>query len=94
MVGGRQCQVMSEDEWVSRWAPTVRRAAVARMVCKNGVALNEAYRVETERIGQGIRPPAVASTGNGFADGAIAVLGGVMGAARELDAMRGWGADT
>ena len=93
----RKCTVMTEVEWFHRWQSAIKRAAIARMVCKDS-ALDEAYRIATERAdtrGEAMgRQPEVPRTGNAFADGAIGILGQGLRLASDYNDMRGWGADT
>ncbi|KAH7403651.1 hypothetical protein BKA64DRAFT_457906 [Cadophora sp. MPI-SDFR-AT-0126] len=93
----RKCTVMTEVEWFHRWQSAIKRAAIARMVCKDS-ALDEAYRLATERAdarGEAMgRQPEVPRTGNAFADGAIGILGQGLRLASDYNDMRGWGADT
>ncbi|KAL2066995.1 hypothetical protein VTL71DRAFT_1419 [Oculimacula yallundae] len=93
----RRCTVMSEVEWFHRWQSAIKRAAIARMICKDG-ALDEDYRIATERADvrgqlQG-RQPEVLRTGNAFADGAIGILGQGLRLAADYNDARGWGADS
>ncbi|CZR61934.1 uncharacterized protein PAC_11831 [Phialocephala subalpina] len=93
----RQCTVMTELDWFHRWESAIKRAALARMVCKD-TSLDEAYRVQTqvadergERVG---REPDIPRTGNAFADGALGLLGQGLRVAESWNNAAGWGADT
>ncbi|KUJ08063.1 uncharacterized protein LY89DRAFT_659779 [Mollisia scopiformis] len=93
----RTCSVMSEVEWYYRWQSAIKRAALARMVCKD-TCLDEEYRAQTqladergERVG---REPDIPRTGNTWADGALGLLGQGLRVAENYSNARGWGADT
>ncbi len=91
----RKCTVMTEVEWFHRWQSAIKRAAIARMVCKDSV-LDESYRIETERAdarGVAHTEPEIPRTGNAFADGAFGLLGQGLRVASDYNASRGWGAD-
>ncbi|KAE8452285.1 hypothetical protein EG329_000985 [Mollisiaceae sp. DMI_Dod_QoI] len=94
---GRECTVMSETEWFNRWQSAVKRAALARMVCKD-TCLDEEYRALTERAdqrGERVgREPDVPRTGNAWADGAIGLLGQGLRVVERFSDAAGWGADT
>ncbi|PMD49087.1 hypothetical protein L207DRAFT_415193 [Hyaloscypha variabilis F] len=93
----RRPRVMSEVQWFHRWESAIKRAAVARMVNKDGACLDEEYRAATERaeergedVGRAIEIP---RTGNVFADGAFGLIGQGLRVAEGLTAQRGWGGD-
>ncbi|CZT41890.1 uncharacterized protein RSE6_01696 [Rhynchosporium secalis] len=93
----RRCIVMTEVEWFHRWQSAIKRAAIARMMCRDG-ALDEHYRLATERTDvrgelHG-RQPEAPRTGNAFADGAIGLLGQGLRLASDYNDARGWGADS
>lgn len=91
--GNRICTVMSEIDWFQRWKGTVKRAAMARMVCKER-ALDEEYRMATDRAeARGLMPHEQPNTGNAFADSAISVLGQGLRITDGWNAARGWGGD-
>lgn len=92
--GERQCTVMSEVEWFHRWESAVRRAAIARMVCKDR-CLDEEYRAATARADERgrVQPREQINTGNAVADGALSFLGAGLRVAEEWNAQRGWGGD-
>jgi hypothetical protein len=92
---GRQCTVMSEVDWFYRWESAVRRAAFARMNCKDAV-LSDEYRESTVRAdqrGEAYTRAQIPSTGNAFADGALGLLGQGLRAASDFNNARGWGGD-
>ncbi|CZT02260.1 uncharacterized protein RAG0_09498 [Rhynchosporium agropyri] len=93
----RRCIVMTEVEWFHRWQSAIKRAAIARMMCRDGV-LDEHYRLGTERTDvrgelHG-RQPEAPRTGNAFVDGAIGLLGQGLRLASDYNDARGWGADS
>lgn len=91
----RRPTVMSEVDWFFMWQSAIKRAALARMQCKDG-ALDEAYRIATEqadRRGQQQGRPEIPRTGNSFADGAIGLLGQGLRVAEQFSEVRGWGGD-
>ncbi|CZS90997.1 uncharacterized protein RCO7_01379 [Rhynchosporium graminicola] len=93
----RRCIVMTEVEWFHRWQSAIKRAAIARMMCRDG-PLDEHYRLATERTDvrgelHG-RQPEAPRTGNAFADGAIGLLGQGLRLASDYNDARGWGADS
>jgi hypothetical protein len=100
-------KVMSEVEWFQLWRGAIKRAAVARMDCKD-VALSEDYRIEASRADAeapsrsgfngipGITgiPRLTAKTGNAVLDAALQLGEGVRGAmAGDWDVGREWGGD-
>jgi len=96
--GNRRCQVMAEDEWYVMWASAIRRAALARMVCKER-CLDDDYRIATAKadargIVQSLTPRQTPQTGNAFADGALGFLTEGLRVAEGWNASRGWGADS
>lgn len=93
----RTYTVMSEVAWFNRWQSAIKRAALARMVCKDS-CLDEEYRAHTEladqrgeRMG---REPDIPRTGNAWADGALGLLGQGLRVVDNYNSARGWGADT
>jgi hypothetical protein len=96
--GSRVCTVMSEVDWYHRWESAIKRAAMARMVCKDR-CLDEEYRIATARADargliQDLQPRELPSTGNAFADGAISFLGEGLRVAEGWNAQMGWGGDS
>jgi hypothetical protein len=93
----RQPTVMSEVDWFHMWQSAIKRAALARMQCKDTV-LDEAYRIATEQADrrgeQQGRQPEIPRTGNAFADGALGLLGQGLRVAENYSNSRGWGADS
>lgn len=95
---GRKPTVMSEVDWYHRWESAIKRAALARMMCKD-TCLDEEYRVATARAdarGEQVARaggPQVPSTGNAFADGAFSLLGQGLRVAESYNNARGWGGD-
>jgi hypothetical protein len=93
----RKPTVMSEVAWFHRWENAVKRAALARMVNKDGACLDEEYREATERADlrgeQHGRTPDIPRTGNAFADGAFGLIGQGLRVAEGFSAARGWGGD-
>lgn len=93
----RKPTIMSEVEWFHMWQSAIKRAAIARMQCKDTV-LDDAYRVATEQADrrgeQQGRQPEIPRTGNAFADGALGFLGQGLRVAESFSNARGWGADT
>lgn len=89
--------VMSEVAWFHRWESAIKRAALARMVNKDGTCLDEEYREATERAdarGEVMgRTPEIPRTGNAFADSALGVIGQGLRVAEGFSSARGWGAD-
>lgn len=89
--------MMSEVDWFHRWESAVKRAALARMVNKDGACLDEEYRQATERAdarGEAVgRTPEIPRTGNVFADGALGLVGQGLRVAEGFSAHRGWGGD-
>jgi hypothetical protein len=92
----RRCTVMSEVEWFNMWQSAIKRAALARMVCKDS-SLDEEYRRATEeadRRGEVPgRVPDIPVTGNAFADGALGLVAGGLRVVESYNGLRGWGAD-
>lgn len=93
----RKPTVMSEIDWFHRWESAVKRAALARMINKDGACLDEEYRQATERAdarGEAVgRTPEIPRTGNVFADGALGLIGQGLRVAEGFSAQRGWGGD-
>jgi hypothetical protein len=91
-------KVMSEVAWFHRWESAIKRAALARMVNKDGTCLDEEYREATERAdarGEAMgRTPEITRTGNAFADSALGVIGQGLRVAEGFSSARGWGADS
>lgn len=75
----------------------MKRAALARMVNKNGVCLDEEYRQATERAdarGEAVgRAPEIPRTGNALADGALGLIGQGLRVVEGFSSQRGWGGD-
>ena len=95
--GNRNCAVMSEVEWFHLWESTIKRAALARMVCDEA-CLDDAYRIATAQadargLTSSMQPPQLPQTGNAFADGALSFLGQGLRVAEGWNASRGWGGD-
>lgn len=94
---GRRPRVISEVDWYHKWESAIRRAALARMMCKD-TSLTEEYRVATLRAdarGEQVGPnPQIPSTGNAFADGAFSLLGQGLRVAGDYNNARGWGHNT
>lgn len=96
--GNRQCRVISEVDWYHRWESAIKRAALARMQCKDR-CLDEEYRIATAKadargVVQGLVPREAPRTGNAIADGALGFLTEGLRVAEGWNASRGWGADT
>jgi hypothetical protein len=96
--GNRQCQVQSEVDWYHRWESAIKRAALARMVCKDR-CLDEEYRIATAKadargVVQSLAPREAPRTGNAVADGALSFLTEGLRVAEGWNASRGWGADS
>ena len=96
--GNRQCQVQSEVDWYHRWESAIKRAALARMVCKDR-CLDEEYRIATAKadargVVQSLVPREAPRTGNAVADGALSFLSEGLRVAEGWNASRGWGADS
>ncbi|TVY13279.1 hypothetical protein LARI1_G008969 [Lachnellula arida] len=94
---GRKPTVISEVDWFNYWESAIRRAALARMMCKD-TFLDGAYRTATTRADArgaqvGANPP-TPSTGNAFADGAFSLIGQGMRVAEDFNNARGWGRDS
>jgi hypothetical protein len=93
----RKPTVMSEVAWFHRWESAIKRAALARMVNKDGACLDEEYREATERAdarGEAVgRTPEIPRMGNAFADGALGLIGQGLRVAEGFSAQRGWGGD-
>ncbi|TVY52563.1 hypothetical protein LCER1_G006449 [Lachnellula cervina] len=93
---GRKPTVMSEVDWFNRWESTIRRAALARMVCTE-TFLDDAYRTATTRAdarGAQVGANPTPSTGNAFADGAFSLIGQGIRVAEDFNNARGWGRDS
>ena len=92
--GNRTCTVMSEVDWFHRWEKAIRRAALARMVCKDR-CLDEEYRAVTESVDERGRTQSTPEirTGNANADGVLGVIGAGLRVANEWNQQRGWGGD-
>lgn len=93
--GERDCAVMSEVEWFNLWQESVKRAALARMVCQE-TSLDDEYRVATSlAISRGANQPVPETprTGNALADGALGFLSQGLRVAQAYNASRTWGAD-
>jgi hypothetical protein len=87
----RVCTVMSELEWFNMWDAAIRRAALARMDCKDR-CLDDGYRLATARAEvRSEQPREQIQTGNSFADGALGFLGEGLRVADRWNAQRGWG---
>ena len=89
---------MSEVEWYHRWESAIKRAALARMKCKDR-SLDETYRIETMKAdarGQiaALAPRETPRTGNAIADSALSFLGVGLRVAEGWSAQRGWGGDS
>ena len=88
---------MSEVAWFNRWQSAIKRAALARMINKDGSCLDEEYRTATESADARGRlvgsTPEIPSTGNAFADGAFGLIGQGLRVAEGFNSYRGWGGD-
>lgn len=94
---GREPTVLGEVEWFYRWQSAIKRAAIARMVCKD-TCLDEEFRLATVAADQrgaqaAANPQPLPSTGNAFADGAFELLGQGLRVAESFSNARGWGGD-
>jgi hypothetical protein len=94
----RHCTVMSEADWFHRWESAIKKAALARMVCKDNT-LGEEYRLATAQAdirGQvaSLQPRPTPQTGNAYADGALGILSEGLRVAENWSAQRGWGGDS
>ncbi|CAL3963676.1 hypothetical protein PZA11_001222 [Diplocarpon coronariae] len=93
----RKCTVMTEVDWFHRWQSAIKRAAIARMVCKDSV-LDESFRIAAERADASVEAyrqrPELPSTVNAFADGAMGALGQGLRVASDHNASWGWGGDS
>lgn len=95
--GDRICTVMSEVEWLGLWGSAIKRAALARMVCKDR-CLDDVYRRETAAAdARGLiasaTPEPQVNTGNAVADGALSLLRQGLRVAEGFNNARGWGGD-
>jgi hypothetical protein len=94
---GRKPTIMSEVDWYHRWESAIRRAALARMMCKD-TCLDEEYRIATARAdarGEQVGTnPQIPSTGNALADGAFSLIGQGLRVAEGFNNARGWGYNT
>jgi hypothetical protein len=88
--GTKKYAVASEEDWYRRYAVAVRRSMLMR---RQGWVTDEDLRLLETGISSGATAPISAAEAQvlGFARG---LAPGVMGAARDLDAIRGWGADS
>lgn len=94
---GRSCTVMSEVEWYQKWESAIKRAALARMLCKDR-CLDEEYRrasveAETRRQRGAMQSREVPSPGSGFADRALGIFGDGLRMAGSIRDGMPWGAD-
>ncbi|KAH8652715.1 hypothetical protein BGZ60DRAFT_387661 [Tricladium varicosporioides] len=94
---GREPTVLSEVEWFYKWESAIKRAAIARMKCKD-TCLDEEFRLATvaadQRGAEAARnPQPLPSTGNAFADNAFGLLGQGLRVAESFSNARGWGGD-
>ncbi|KAI9848469.1 MAG: hypothetical protein M1837_000264 [Sclerophora amabilis] len=84
--------VKNEIQIVDEWAATLKAMALARR--QGMLTLDDVEATaRAQETGTGTLPPRP-SSGNGFVDGAVGILQGAAGVAREYDQLKGWGGDT
>jgi hypothetical protein len=88
--GQKRYAVASEEDWYLRYAVVIRRSLLMR---RQGWITDEDLRLWESGISSGTSAPvsAAESRALGFACG---LAHGIVNAARDLDAIRGWGADS
>ncbi|KAH0548073.1 hypothetical protein GP486_008187 [Trichoglossum hirsutum] len=88
--GTKRYAVASEEDWYRRYAVAIRRSMLMR---RQGWVTDEDLRLLETGISSGAAAPISAAETQllGFASG---LVHGVMSAARDLDTIRGWGADS
>ncbi|KAH0542837.1 hypothetical protein FGG08_002791 [Glutinoglossum americanum] len=88
--GQKRYAVASEEDWYRRYAVVIRRSLLMR---RQGWVTDEDLRLCESGISSGGNAPVSAAESRvmGFAFG---LVHGVTGASRDLDAIRGWGADS
>ncbi|KAM0133992.1 hypothetical protein ACHAP3_005708 [Botrytis cinerea] len=91
--GGRTCTIMSEVEWLNLWESSIRRAALARMMCKDR-CLDDAYRRETAAAdARGLVASSTQEPDTNIGNAALNILRQGLRVAEGFHANRGWGGD-